>query len=1447
MRTLCKRLVSMLLVFVLVLGLMPSVYAATDDGTTPVTEPTAVETTVPTETVEEETSPTTQPVETTEATEPAEITDNTRPSTEPDEDQNEDVTQPSEAVKHDKSPLMMTANNDGIMLAASTQNNIMLFDFADNGNYTTVLNSQLAVSYKPNGSGTTRTAYIKNLGWHFARYGNVPYADDPLYCIEPWRNYGASTSGNSVDRDVTLNGSSSTTGGNVWYSMPAARRQAIGLILLYSNEMWDHSISVTTTRKDSNPNVPLRIATQFLIYEIVCGLRDPETFQLKSSNECGTEGDIFYNAGVDAVSYFAPNYNSLVSYVQAALEIPSFTGSSSGSAPVIQMNSEEISVYDYNGVLSDFSFTDKGGVEFYKSGNTLYITQTGTINESTVHTATKYIPSAENSTYCLWYMNNSTYQTTISLYSPESGSLNAYFKIKGPAVGNLSLTKTTEDGKNLSGWRFGIYSNSACTSLVSGPHTTGSTGKINISGLAAGTYYIKELGHTDSAINSKYVCTSTNPQKVTISAGGNASVTFVNKLNQGNLALTKTTEDNKNLSGWQFSIYSDAACSTLVSGPHTTDANGKISVTGITPGTYYVKEIGHSNATVHSQYVCSSTNPQKVTITFGTTASVSFHNKLNQGGFALTKTTDDGKNLSGWQFGIYTDYACSNLVSGPHTTDANGKISVSGITPGSYYVKEIGHTNSSIYSQYVCTSTNPQQVTISIGTTATVSFTNKIKTGNFSLVKTTGDNKNLAGWQFGIYTDANCNTLVSGPHTTGTGGRISVSGLKIGTYYVKEIGHTDASITAQYVCTDENPQKITITYGGTASVSFHNDLIPGAVRIVKETNTNANLSGWKFNVYTNSSCTNLLEGSPFTTGDDGVIVADVEAGTYYVKEVDEASVKPDWTFDTSVKTVVVPAGGTGTVTFTNTHYGYGRIVKKTNTGENLGGWKFNLYSDASCTQLVSGSPFTSGTDGTVDVRLLPGTYYVREADMSSSKPDWNLDTGTKKLTVEAGKTVSVTFTNIHYGYAKIIKETSTGTDLEGWKFNIFADETCTTLIQGSPFVSSADGTITVRIEPGTYYVQEIDESAQKPEWAFDTTVREVTVEAGKTASVTIVNTRGGYLQIQKKTNQDGTLGGWKFNIYTDKACTKLVTGSPFTSDENGMITAKLEPGTYYVREINESLDKPYWKFDDSVQEVTVQTGKTATVTFENVHQGRMKLIKSMPDGGSVAGWEFDVYLASDNTHIGTYTSGEDGTILTDYLMPGRYLVYEKIDEQSLYWCESENPQEVTIQAGETGEVTFTNRLMPGKIAIQKVDMTGEPLAGAEFFLEWSADGTTWMPVVRTDSQYVIEGTCNSPEINNGKLISGKTGLVEFTGLHPDRYYRLTETKAPDGYLLLADTAFEGKLPLNENLTVELTVVNVRTFQLPETGSKSLVMMSVSLALACGLCAVMLYLGRRKDD
>ena len=671
-----KRCISLLLIAVLLIGMIPTAYA-----TETATSSTALE-----ETTSEVTEGT-EPIDPTERAEPTEPTEPTAPP-ENEDSESEDLSATSES------------EDFALMSIGSTQNSIMLFDYADNGNYTTVLNSQVSCSYKPNGSGTTRTAYIKNLGWHFARYGGVAYPDDPLYCIEPWRSYGASTSGNSVDRDVTLDGSGSTSGSNVWYALSAARREAIGLILLYSDQMWNHSVSVTTTKKDSNPNVPLRIATQFLIYEIVCGLRDPGTFERNYENECGTSGDVFYNAGSASVSGFSSNYNSLVSSIQAAKEIPSFTSSSSGSAPTITLKEEETSVTDTNGVLSNFSFTDGNGAEFYKSGNTLYITQTGTISESTVFKATRYLPSASGSSFNLWYMTGSSYQTTISLYKATSSNLNAYFKLKAvPQVGNISLTKTTEDGKNLSGWRFGIYSNSACTSLVSGPHTTDSSGRISVTGLSAGTYYVKELGHTDSSISALYTCSSTNPQKITLTAGQTVSVSFQNKLNTGSVKILKVMPDGRSTAGWKFEVRS--ADNKLV-GTYTTADDGTIVAGSLLPGEYTVKEIIPEG----SPYICDLPNPKTVTVEAGKTTEVTFTNRLKPGEISIQKVDTLGRPLAGAEFLLewskdgtqwdpvtYTDSldvtegTCTSegFKDGKLTSGADGMVRFTGLYPGSLY------------------------------------------------------------------------------------------------------------------------------------------------------------------------------------------------------------------------------------------------------------------------------------------------------------------------------------------------------------------------------------------------------------------------------------------------------------------------------------------------------------------------------------------------------------------------------------------------------------------------------------------------------------------------------------------------------------------------------------------------------------------------------------------
>ena len=937
----------------------------------------------------------------------------------------------------------------GVDTYASTQNSIMLFDFADNGDYTTRLNYQVSCTYKPNGTDTTRTAYVKNMGWHFARYGGVAYADEPLYCIEPWRNYGASTSGNSVDRDVTLNGSGSTTGSNVWYALPAARREAIGLILLYSNQQWNHSISVTTTKKDSNPNVPLRVATQILIYEIVCGLRDPSSFNRNSSNECGTAGDVFYNAAAASVSGFTSCYNSLVSAIQSAKNIPSFCGSSSSNAPTIQLSGDTGSAYDSNGVLPNFSFSNGNGASFSKSGNTLNITRTGDISESTVFTATRYLPSAASSSYNIWYMSGSSYQTTISLYNAGSSGLNAYFKIKAPSLGNISLTKTTEDGQNLSGWKFGIYSDAACTNLVSGPYTTNSSGKLSIAGLTAGTYYVKELGNTDSSLDALYSCTSTNPQKVTISSGQTASVSFYNK----------------------------------------------------------------------------------------------------------------------------------------------------------------------------------------------------------------------------------CNT--------------------------------------------------------------------GSVQLVKETNTGENLGGWKIGLYYNADCTNPIPDSPFVTGADGTVtVSGLQPGTLYAREI--STDDPYWEFDTEVKTVTIQVNQTASVTFTNTQYGRIQIVKTTNTGNHLGGWTFQVRDSSGKTV----GEFTTDENGYAITGNLPlGRYTVME--LPTEDVYWIGELGFHTVLVTGGKDVTDTWLNREQGIGWFYKKTNTGENVEGWKITIYSNPECTQEV----------GTIT-------------------------------TNEEG----------RGGYY---------------------------------------------LDPGIYYAKETGDEygrFEDEYWMVDESVQKVEILPHQDTEITFTNVQYGKLKILKTMEDGTSAAGWQFRVTDAAGTEVEGSpFVTSEDGTIL-ETLLPGEYTVEEILPEDSLYVCKSENPQKVSVVQGQIAEVTFVNGIRTGRITVHKVDTQRNLLSGAAFLLEWSEDGALWWPV--TFSEATIKGGCANADLVDGMLTSGEDGILEWTNLHPGLQYRLTEVKAPNGYKLLSDIDFSGELPA-DGLTVELTVVNARTFTMPEAGAASGTILKVlSLLAALGCLGLLLARKRR---
>ena len=236
--------------------------------------------------------------------------------------------------------------------------------------------------------------------------------------------------------------------------------------------------------------------------------------------------------------------------------------------------------------------------------------------------------------------------------------------------------------------------------------------------------------------------------------------------------------------------------------------------------------------------------------------------------------------------------------------------------------------------------------------------------------------------------------------------------------------------------------------------------------------------------------------------------------------------------------------------------------------------------------------------------------------------------------------------------------------------------------------------------------------------------------------------------------------------------------------------------------------------------------------FENIQNGRIKIIKEFPDTGvepPLEGWQFKVSDSEGKEIIGSpFTVGPDGTDITGYIAPGTYTVEELIPEGSLFECLSENPQTITIAAGETGSVTFTNSIKPARIEIRKVDPMGNPLAGARFFLEWY-DGVSWIPVYTTEEDHLVLGEVSTVLDPDGYLTTGADGIAAFEGLFPGYpddpdgpiRYRLTEVEAPSGYLLLTEAAWEGTLLDQEDLSITLTVHNSPGYSLPEAGSDTL--------------------------
>ena len=306
----------------------------------------------------------------------------------------------------------------------------------------------------------------------------------------------------------------------------------------------------------------------------------------------------------------------------------------------------------------------------------------------------------------------------------------------------------------------------------------------------------------------------------------------------------------------------------------------------------------------------------------------------------------------------------------------------------------------------------------------------------------------------------------------------------------------------------------------------------------------------------------------------------------------------------------------------------------------------------------------------------------------------------------------------------------------------------------------------------------------------------------------------GDIEITKHTSSGSSLSGWKFEVFTDAACTNRVATATSGTDGKAKVTG-LVAGTYYVREVDESGTYPWWGYDPSVKTVTVTEGGTATVSFTNTLLGDFVIRKHTNTGENLAGWQFGIYSDAAMTKlVKTIATNEKGLAYSGYLTSAQYYVKEVDDGNHPGWTLAA-AFNVTVYGGKDTYVDVTNVQQFGAIRLYKSSSQGLEMSGVQFRLE----------IFGNDSWGVWKDA-----------VTDADGAAFFTDLplydsdkKPIRY-RLTEIQTRNGFSLMPDPVWEGTLEGKDNFEIVLGIVNSPAMELPRTGGAGIMVFTVLAAL-----------------
>src|SRR5439155_794488 len=431
--------------------------------------------------------------------------------------------------------------------------------------------------------------------------------------------------------------------------------------------------------------------------------------------------------------------------------------------------------------------------------------------------------------------------------------------------------------------------------------------------------------------------------------------------------------------------------------------NGSTTFSGVLLGVHAVQLSG-----VASNCSLNSSNPQTVTLT-GSSATASFSVNCTATTGSLTVTTSTtGSNLDPDGYTVTVD-------GNQKAIGINNSVTFSGLSPGNHSVQLNG------LAQNCTVSSNPRTVSITAGSTTKTTFSVGCTAPTGTLKVTTSTSGSVPTSNYKVTVDGNA---ASAQQIAPNNGSVTFSNLSA-------TGHSVAlsGFPANCTVTSANPQSVNVPAGGTATVAFKVSCTAtattGTLTIATST-MGQNLP---------ASYTVTATGPSFPTGESESIGANatvsapgIVAGDYTVQL---SGVPSNCTVSgANPRTVTVPAGGTGSTTFSVSCTGTATTgtltVTTTTTGSNLDLDGYTVTVSGSGGTASRPIATTNGTSTFTDVPV--GSYQVTLSGIAGNCSVTNANPQT--VNVPAGGTATTNFDVTCTTGTITISNTTTGSNLD---------------------------------------------------------------------------------------------------------------------------------------------------------------------------------------------------------------------------------------------------------------------------------------------------------------------------------------------------------------------------------------------------------------------------------